>query len=311
MRGTHVIEDWLSALDRFIPACAGNSATRVWVRVPRSVHPRVCGELRLPRLSSSVELGSSPRVRGTHDTNHAGSVASRFIPACAGNSCGGRHDPGCSPVHPRVCGELAAVQGDIARPRGSSPRVRGTRLVGANLVGARRFIPACAGNSLEFSRKIKSAAVHPRVCGELADQTKRAMRTFGSSPRVRGTLTKRPQNIRRYRFIPACAGNSSSVSNDGQSDAVHPRVCGELPFATLSSGNGNGSSPRVRGTQQIAGCAASQSRFIPACAGNSWHHISRRRDGPVHPRVCGELPSLSSSFSSACGSSPRVRGTHG
>ncbi len=52
-----------------------------------------------------------------------------------------------------------------------------------------------------------------------------------------------------------------------------------------------------------------ESRFIPACVGNSreWHRKVTAK--AVHPRVCGEQCFLPSRSSLASGSSPRVWGT--
>ena len=52
-----------------------------------------------------------------------------------------------------------------------------------------------------------------------------------------------------------------------------------------------------------------QSRFIPACAGNTRRSSTPRPAVSVHPRVCGEHQCLSELASLAAGSSPRVRGT--
>ena len=49
----------------------------------------------------------------------------------------------------------------------------------------------------------------------------------GSSPRVRGTGQAAGMLVRKRRFIPACAGNSSGETKAGFHLAVHPRVCGE------------------------------------------------------------------------------------
>ena len=178
---------------------------------------------------------------------------------------------------------------------------------------------------------------------------------FGRSTTSPGSMTlRRPHKAsgsrrRRRRFIPACAGNSSTVA---------PRC------------RRSGSSPRVRGTGQVTGHADVQSRFIPACAGNSirdqqaartiagssprvrgtaarcrishgsdavhprvcgeqrlvqmcvtsppvhprvcgeQYIISGRgRDTPVHPRVCGEQVRRTGIVPPGIGSSPRVRGT--
>ena len=71
---------------RFIPACAGNSASGVrWAR-PSAVHPRVCGELAFAAVFMAAIDGSSPRVRGTPQPARRPQPNERFIPACAGNS---------------------------------------------------------------------------------------------------------------------------------------------------------------------------------------------------------------------------------
>ena len=195
------------------------------------------------------------------------------------------------PVHPRVCGELRVV---------------------AHLGGRhRRFIPACAGNSrwlfgtaslpIGSSPRVRgtrtpaapprrSAAVHPRVCGELSRHRCCSNGSGGSSPRVRGTRAY----LGKYLSKPA----------------VHPRVCGELPRNLHTGTTNTGSSPRVRGTPHRRHLRPPRRRFIPACAGNSRGvpGVRDELDGssprvrgtpgrggprppppPVHPRVCGEL----------------------
>ena len=233
--------------------------------------------------------GSSPRVRGTPLHRSDGGRRRRFIPACAGNSW--TRWPWASPssVHPRVCGELMANPQTVHKNNGSSPRVRGTRVVAAEQPARQRFIPACAGNSTEPSPAIKRQAVHPRVCGELDADDDAAWCSAGSSPRVRGTLPPRICGRRPRRFIPACAGNS-------------PR-CG------ASAPRKFGSSPRVRGTRLAGNIVPSGQRFIPACAGNSPAIRDRRQAAAVHPRVCGELRRRHLAVRARHGSSPRVRGT--
>ena len=234
---------------RFIPACAGNSPRRPSQPNCKTVHPRVCGELGRATLAALRAAGSSPRVRGTP---------------------GGRlRRLSCKSVHPRVCGELAAAIEGRQWIGGSSPRVRGTRIQNVPLSRPYRFIPACAGNSAPGAGASCSHPVHPRVCGELTVSPSRTFGPSGSSPRVRGT--RRPRDRRRgfVRFIPACAGNSNRASS----------------ARTIASG----SSPRVRGTRAA-------SARCPSCP-------------PVHPRVCGELADAAGGDGGLVGSSPRVRGT--
>ena len=240
------------------------------VAVP--VHPRVCGELRT----------APPPPR----------CASRFIPACAGNSADLARlvirQAGSSPrvrgtrrwpnrqrtrvaVHPRVCGELVVRDSMNLLVDGSSPRVRGTRVSCDRVMFPARFIPACAGNSHCLGSGSSGSA--------------------GSSPRVRGTPADRSVHRAPPRFIPACAGNSRPCLAIVFALLVHPRVCGELPCLWRCGSSRGGSSPRVRGTPPRTPPPAPPSRFIPACAGNSGEDSARGV--------------------STGGSSPRVRGTHG
>ena len=155
---------------RFIPACAGNSPS-INVRVRfLTVHPRVCGEQ--PGLIARIrhQNGSSPRVRGTVHDNSMASELQRFIPACAGNRARRQCAQRIYSVHPRVCGEQLLSQILEPRPRGSSPRVRGTAVSAGTIVQSVRFIPACAGNSFSCSLCFMFFSVHPRVCGEQSNR---------------------------------------------------------------------------------------------------------------------------------------------
>ena len=310
VRGTPMTSRFNPFRRRFIPACAGNSAPANRRSAPRTVHPRVCGEL-LRRL----ELGQALQ---------------RFIPACAGNSQILAMCLRMVAVHPRVCGELEGLHGVAVRGDGSSPRVRGTPANHHSRCGPHRFIPACAGNSATMPATVAASAgssprvrgtlqilamclrmvaVHPRVCGELSPMSRRASRHPGSSPRVRGTRARadpnhagggssprvrgthrlRDRQGRRRRFIPACAGNSLARSGGSVGSPVHPRVCGELDLPVEAFPPYRGSSPRVRGTPAESRGVRPRQRFIPACAGNSRKTLLFQVEN--------------------YGSSPRVRGT--
>ena len=199
---------------------------------PAPVHPRVCGEQGCGRFRSHKRRGSSPRVRGTveHALDHQG--IARFIPACAGNRTAFCCFALPCAVHPRVCGEQSIRESTSMLPAGSSPRVRGTEHPRVNVNASRRFIPACAGNSISRSISPIRKAVHPRVCGEQINRTLAVFSYRGSSPRVRGTGRERRLSRPRRRFIPACAGNSDLELDNPRLSAVHPRVCGEqLPIS--------------------------------------------------------------------------------
>ena len=213
-----------------------------------SVHPRVCGEQAGRHADYRVQIGSSPRVRGTGRSILLPMTGSRFIPACAGNRIERPRVSTTDPVHPRVCGEQQIALKKRGLASGSSPRVRGTA-VGSSLAPAiKRFIPACAGNSLRKKDEPEPVPVHPRVCGEQTGHRIRAGTQIGSSPRVRGTAAKISAPGPTLRFIPACAGNSAITLSCPPNVAVHPRVCGEQLTDCLATSFSTGSSPRVRGT---------------------------------------------------------------
>jgi len=131
----------------------------------------------------------------------------------------------------------------------------------------------------------------------------------GSSPRVRGTLQPGDQARLEFRFIPARAGNATSMSACAIPAAVHPRACGERSVGSVLMAQLIGSSPRVRGTpvHGLAGCG--QDRFIPARAGNANRSRRSRTPRSVHPRACGERETHRHQGIDIFGSSPRVRGT--
>ena len=189
-----------------------------------------------------------------------------------------------------MCGEQSA-RSDRAVQRPVHPRVCGEQIVHSRAKCTKtRFIPACAGNSFSHG-------------------SARAVRGYGSSPRVRGTAIDGMSIGFMTRFIPACAGNRS---NNGPSEfplTVHPRVCGEQVAVNQLRLDAAGSSPRVRGTVQGHTSAIDNLRFIPACAGNSYQRTCKVQDRPVHPRVCGEQALSDKPGTFYSGSSPRVRGT--
>ena len=146
-RGTLYTRTSRAVCDRFIPAGAGNTFTRVESFLRLVVHPRGRGEHPILRTTIGSIGGSSPRARGTRrpigrDRNSCG-----FIPAGAGNTTRPRPFHTAFEVHPRGRGEHRCRRATHARRRGSSPRARGTRHDQSNRLGCRRFIPAGAGNT--------------------------------------------------------------------------------------------------------------------------------------------------------------------
>ena len=248
-------------------------------------------------------------MRGTRKAQTLADAKRRFIPACAGNAATSHLAQIAVSVHPRVCGERAPAEHTFNASIGSSPRVRGTPRRPLITGQVLRFIPACAGNASDARSTASAAAVHPRVCGERNLRISAFSAVRGSSPRVRGTRPVNWPDLTCYRFIPACAGNASIASTPAKIIPVHPRVCGERRILSTRCGQTLGSSPRVRGTQNLLSTQHMPGRFIPACAGNAQPIAVPIMATAVHPRVCGERVGFVFARAVIFGSSPRVRGT--
>ena len=217
----------------------------------------------IPRMRGTLAALSA---RGTLDSTLSAVVAVRIIPAHAGNSrqytlCSRR-----STDHPRACGELSTVHSLQSSQYGSSPRMRGTLDSTLSAVVAVRIIPAHAGNSRQYSPRMRGTLVHSSAVV--------AVRII---PRAGMTVVS-------VRIIPAHAGNSRQYTLCSRRSTDHPRACGELSTVHSLQSSQYGSSPRMRGTLDSTlsavvavhprACGNSRQytlcdRIIPAHAGNS------------------------------------------
>ncbi len=166
MRGTPISYRPAAAITRFIPAHAGNTIDRPNMQNVIPVHPRACGEHAAADGGDRDTIGSSPRMRGTRQTDCQNHGAPRFIPAHAGNTQNGVRVIDHQSVHPRACGEHTRLIRYLLVDHGSSPRMRGTPQRDPRADQRRRFIPAHAGNTSCCRSQASILAVHPRACGE-------------------------------------------------------------------------------------------------------------------------------------------------
>ena len=135
-------------------------------------------------------------------------------------------------------------------------------------------------------------------------------RIDGSSPRARGTQEGTMAIDPTVRFIPAGAGNTLSGVDVDRCNAVHPRGRGEHASSAACSAASVGSSPRARGTLDLAPLWPVSERFIPAGAGNTVLILMELVMVTVHPRGRGEHETDVIPIEGSAGSSPRARGTH-
>ena len=207
MRGTRIQPRRHSRWAGIIPAYAGNTLLSRRTGTRLGDHPRIRGEHAGGQAACAGVSGSSPRMRGTRRISRLIATRPRD--------------------HPRVCGEheIAAL---AACPRlGSSPRMRGTPLKTFYDGRETRIIPAYAGNTSSAMLNSFSFRDHPRVCGEHQCPRGHISTSWGSSPRMRGTRSRRARIPLGARIIPAYAGNTLTLLAAGECSGDHPRVCGE------------------------------------------------------------------------------------
>ncbi|PKV04346.1 hypothetical protein CQR51_1309 [Bifidobacterium pseudolongum subsp. globosum] len=147
LRGTPRSPVRAAESDGIIPALAGNTCVSLRTSAATWDHPRACGEHSVKRYAEIVELGSSPRLRGTRGERLDGGWFRGIIPALAGNTSYFFATLLVPWDHPRACGEHAFKHGKDVLDTGSSPRLRGTpdTQVGEFYDGG--IIPALAGNT--------------------------------------------------------------------------------------------------------------------------------------------------------------------
>ena len=145
--------------------------------------------------------------------------------------------------------------------------------------------------------------------GEHVLESPRIVFEEGSSPHARGTQIAQSEDVGTAGIIPACAGNTMTITCRAPASRDHPRMRGEHKTLTDIDQRLLGSSPHARGTLPCRIEAGRISGIIPACAGNtSWNSCWTCRAGD-HPRMRGEHNSVRFAHVMNAGSSPHARGT--
>ena len=105
LRGTHRGRYTGRKRQGIIPALAGNTRRGTGTSPCSRDHPRACGEHLPLRRYALTSWGSSPRLRGTHDSPGVDGRTGGIIPALAGNTSRVHSVPSGVRDHPRACGE--------------------------------------------------------------------------------------------------------------------------------------------------------------------------------------------------------------
>ena len=91
------------------------------------------------------------------------------------------------------------------------------------------------------------AGDHPRMRGEYKDEFDKELLKEGSPPHARGIHLGPLIGSDPLGITPACAGNTTDVSNDPLAYPDHPRMRGEYGNGVFINPTNQGSPPHARG----------------------------------------------------------------
>ena len=231
-------------------------------------------------------------MRGKRGVECSADYTPRIIPARAGQTQVHSDRVCVTADHPRACGANVRSGSTGWATIGSSPRVRGKRLLYGADVGTHRIIPARAGQTPSDHEDHAASPDHPRACGANSWSVSPVSFPDGSSPRVRGKRRVLLHGRARIRIIPARAGQTATWPSRWSPSADHPRACGANAAAFVVVFSNAGSSPRVRGKRPQPLHDTFRVRIIPARAGQTNSNSMWQREYADHPRACGANSSL-------------------
>lgn len=148
-----------------IPAHAGLTSAAAAHGLRVEDHPRGCGAHAYTADIRPTGTGSSPRMRGSLTQIRQNGPLIGIIPADAGLTPSARDSLRSRWNHPRGCGAHVASVYDVARPTGSSPRMRGSPLLAEERASSAGGIPADAGLTRQKGQRAAQNWGHPRGCG--------------------------------------------------------------------------------------------------------------------------------------------------
>ena len=148
MRGKRKNDHMGGWTGRLIPAHAGKTIRPSLSSSDVRAHPRACGENAVPPKPIANEPGSSPRMRGKRHDPGVDWTSAGLIPAHAGKTISLDFLRKNSGAHPRACGENFDLATHFIDEAGSSPRMRGKRIVMFKCGKGIGLIPAHAGKTI-------------------------------------------------------------------------------------------------------------------------------------------------------------------
>ena len=231
-----------------IPAPAGEPA-RACPRPSSSwAYPRACGGAIADLRAELAATGLSPRLRGSPSRALATTRARGPIPAPAGEPYRRRAATGSTRAYPRACGGAGRLRRLRALEQGLSPRLRGSLPGDMQRHVGPRPIPAPAGEPPPSSGRPPMPRAYPRACGGADKHARKRVQTLGLSPRLRGSRCEPDLASGAAGPIPAPAGEPTTPASSTKATMAYPRACGGARSHHAASIQGEGLSPRLRGS---------------------------------------------------------------
>ena len=232
-----------------IPAWAGEPGRSTADGARNGVDPRVGGGAIEAAEAAMPITGRSPRGRGSQGLRARFQARRRSIPAWAGEPANAIAMESRAWVDPRVGGGACRRQRHKQTGWGRSPRGRGSPLLVTCPSLPIGSIPAWAGEPAMPYRRRTKCRVDPRVGGGASTGRSARERKRGRSPRGRGSLSLSSNGNRRSGSIPAWAGEPAGADQRESHHGVDPRVGGGAKRGDIQTVEGEGRSPRGRGSQ--------------------------------------------------------------
>ncbi len=191
----------------------------------------------------------------------------------------------------------------------SSPRSRGSSLLGAEVPDCPGVVPALAGVILDEYALAMAVSRRPRARGGHPSFMVLPVWLFESSPRSRGSSRAAVGVDGDEPVVPALAGVIPILSRAVNEVSGRPRARGGHPVCERVNRLCNASSPRSRGSSRTMTVIIPEPDVVPALAGVIRPGSSPNSPAPCRPRAGGGHPHASARPGDVMVSSPRSRGS--
>ena len=178
-------------------------------------YPRIRGGNTKNVAFPGVFRGLSPHTRGKPVQEAIAGVLHGPIPAYAGETSAESHRGRTPRAYPRIRGGNSSRKSSTNPALGLSPHTRGKRPNRLDFGPAVGPIPAYAGETMSWCRRVQTLGAYPRIRGGNVDAAHDVNLVLGLSPHTRGTLHAVIPSPKSVGPIPAYAGETRPLGHAG------------------------------------------------------------------------------------------------